>query len=161
MHRRCCFAASLKQGEHVQAEGHCFRDPLNSHRNLSRWMLITVTSRTFERLLVGDRAADDGEGCSGLESMPIRHCSCKLVAQCVFPRFDFLFHLQRQYPSIATAAHVRRTSFLADVQLVRKCFSNGTEALPSGRHLRVLSVEQQMRQKCLYLSILMLHLLFT
>ena len=94
----------------------------------------------FERLLVGDRAADDGEGCSGLESVPIRHCSCKLVTQCVFPRFDFLFHLQRQYPSIATTAHVRRTSFLADVQLVRKCFSNGTEALPGGRHLRVLSV---------------------
>ena len=45
-------------------------------------------------------------------------------------------------PIIATTAHVRRTSFLADVQLVRKCFSNGTEALPGGRHLRVLSVER-------------------
>ena len=96
----------------------------------------------FERLLAGNRAVDDGEGCSGLESMSIRHCSCKLVMQCVFPRFDFLFHLQRQYSSIATTAHVRRTSFLADVQLVRKCFSNGTEALPGGRHLRVLSVER-------------------
>ena len=45
-------------------------------------------------------------------------------------------------PIIATTAHVRRTSFLADVQLVRKCFSNGTEALPGGHHLRVLSVER-------------------
>ena len=96
----------------------------------------------FERLLLGDRAADDEEGCSGLESVPVRHCSCKLVTQCVFPRFDFRFHLRRQYPSIATIAHVRRTSFLADVQLVCKYFSNGTEALPGGRHLRVLSVER-------------------
>ena len=95
----------------------------------------------FERLLV-DRAADDGEGYSGLESVPVHHCSCKFVTQCVFPRLDFLFHLQRQYPSIATTAHVRRTSFLADIQLMRKCFSNGTEVLPGGRHLRVLSVER-------------------
>ena len=140
--QKVLLAASLKQGKHVQAEGHHFQEPLNSRRNRSQWMLIAVASRTFEPLLVGDRAADDGEGCSGLESVPIRHCSCKLVTQCVFPRFDFLFHLQRQYPSIATTAHVRRTSFLADVQLVRKCFSNGTEALPGGRHLRVLSVER-------------------
>ena len=127
---------------HVQAEAHRSQDLLNSRQNLSGWTLIAVASRTFERLLAGDGASDDGEGCSGLESVPIRHCSCKLATQCVFPRFDFLFHLQRQYPSIATTAHVTRTSFLADVQLVRKCFSNGTEVLPGGRHLRVLSVER-------------------
>ena len=64
-----------------------------------------------------------------------------LFTQCVFPRFDFLFHLQHQYPLITTTAHESRTSFLTDVQLVRKC-SNGAEALPGCRHLRVLSVER-------------------
>ena len=96
------------------------------------WTLIAVASRTFEHLLAGNRVVDDGEGCSGLESVPIHfvknHCSCKLVTQYVFPRFDILFL-------------VKRTSFLVDVQLVRKCFSNRTE-LPGGRHLRVLSVER-------------------
>ena len=97
-------------------------------------------------------------------------CLSVIAVASVFPRFDFRFHLQRQYPSIATTAHVRRTSFLADVQLVCKCFSTGTAALPGGRHLRVLSVERSTANATdsvafavdhLYLSILMLHLLFT
>ena len=49
------------------------------------WTLIAVASRTFELLLAGNRVVDDGEGCSGLESVPIHfvksHCSCKLVVR--------------------------------------------------------------------------------
>ena len=82
-------------------------------------------------------------GLRGLESVPIRHCSCKLACYAVrVSSFRLPLPFSAPVAIIATTGHVRRTSFLADVQLVRKCFSNGTEALPGGRHLRVLSVER-------------------
>ena len=87
-----------------------------------------------------ERVAADLKAClSVIAVASLLRSACFLVSTS-----SFIFSASTHHSNYtqASTAHVRRASFLADVQLVCKCFSNGTEALPGGCHLQVLSVEQ-------------------